>query len=113
MTIKKTPKLLLRGFVAGEFGKNNIVTLKDFDGVVQDVSSYTTKQVISRSDDGRKTITSTATYVTDGSDGQVQWSYGSGDPLDRAGLWEGQVVLTKSGGELRSYVFDMEVDKEL
>ena len=114
MTVKKTPKLLLRGFVAGEFGKTNVVTFKNFSGVAQNVSAYTTsKQVICRSPDGRKTITVTGAYVTDGSDGKLSWSFSSSDPLDRPGLWEGQAVVTKSGGELRSYVFNLEVDKEL
>lgn len=113
MTIKKTPKVLLRGFVAGEFGKTNTITLKDFSGRAQNVSAYTTKQVIFRSPDGKKTITCTGAFATDGSDGMVTWSFSSGAPLDRQGLWESQVVLTASGKELRSYVFDVECDKEL
>ena len=114
MTIKRTPRILLRGFVAGEFGKTNVITLKDFDGAVQNVSAYTTsKQVICRSEDGRKTITATGSYVTDGSDGKLSWSFSSGDPLDRPGLWQLQCVVTKSGGELRSYIADMEVDGEI
>lgn len=113
MTVKRTPYILLRGFVVGEYGKTNAVTLTDFDGTVQDVSSYTTKQVVCRSPDGRKTITSTGAFSTDGSDGIVTWSFSSGDPLDRSGLWEAQAVLTKTGAELRSYPFQLEVMEEL
>ena len=114
MTIKRTPRLLLRGFVAGEYGKRNTITMKSFAGTAQDVSAYTTsKQVICRSPDGRKTITCTGAYTTDGSDGSLYWSFSSSDPLDRQGLWQLQCVVTKSGGELRSYIADMEVDGEL
>ena len=111
MTTTATPRPLIRGFVVGEFGKPNVITLKNFSGVVQDVSSYTTRQVISRSPDGRKTITCEGIFVTNGSDGLLMWSYSSGDPLDRAGIWEGQAVLSKTGGKILSYVFNMEVDK--
>jgi len=113
MTIKKTPKALIRGFVTGEFGKTNTITLKDFSGTVQNVSAYTGKQVIFRSPDGKKTITCTGAFATDGSDGMVTWSMSSGAPFDRPGLWEGQCVLTATNKELRSYVWDSEVDREL
>jgi hypothetical protein len=114
MTIKRTPRLLLRGFVVGEYGKVNTLTLKDFSGNAQDVSTYTTsKQVICRSPDGRKTITATGAYTTNGADGKVYWTFSSSDPLDRAGTWTGQVLLTKSGGKLHTYPFDMEVELEI
>lgn len=113
MTVKKTPRVLIRGFVSGAYGQTHAVTLKDFSGTAQDVSTYTTKQVIFRSPDGKKTITCTGAFASDGSDGIITWSFSSGSPLDRQGIWQGQTVLTATGKELRSYQFDAEVDGEI
>jgi len=110
---KRTPKLLLRGAVVGEYGKDFVVTLKNFDNEEQNVSAYTGVAFYFRSPDGTKTIGCTGSYVTDGSDGRVQWSFSTGDPLDREGIWEGQLKLTQLGQLTRSYVFDLECDKSL
>ena len=47
MAVIKIPEL--KGLVAGEYGKTNSVTLKDFDGTAQDISSYTGLDVVFRS----------------------------------------------------------------
>ncbi len=105
---------LLKGLVQGEWGKVNSVTLKDFDGVVQDVSGYTgTKTIVVVSPDSKKTITCTASFLTDGSDGICIWSFSSGSPLDRAGLWSGEIELNCSSALSKSYPFNIEVEREL
>ncbi len=104
---------LIKGLVVGEFGKVQSVTCEDFDGVAQDISSYTTKQVVLRSPDSKKTITATGSFVTTGTDGEISWSFSSSSPLDREGVWQGQVVLSKTGYKSKSYVFEVEVDKSL
>lgn len=105
---------LLRGLVVGSYGTLNSVTLKDFDGAIQNVSGYTgNKYVTFRSPDAKKTITCTASFFTDGSDGILTWSFSSGSPLDRAGIWESQAELTCSSALAKSYPFDAECMKEL
>jgi len=108
-----TTPIILRGLVVGEYGKTNAVTLKDFAGVVQNVSSYTSLIVVSSSPDGRKKLNSTGAFATDGSDGVVTWEYTTGVFIDRGGLWEGQVKLSKTGELSKTYVFQMEADKGL
>ena len=108
-----TTPIILRGLVVGEYGKTNAVTLKDFAGVVQNVSSYTSLIVISSSPDGKKKLNSTGAFATDGADGVVTWSYTSGVFCDRPGLWLGQAQLSKTGELSKTYCFEMEVDKSL
>ena len=105
---------LLRGNVVNEYGKTQAITIKNFSGVVQNVSSYTgTKNAIFRSPDSKKTIVCTATFLTDGSDGVVVWSFSSSALLDREGTWNGQIELRKTNNLMKSYYFDLEVGKEL
>lgn len=110
---KRTPRLLLRGAVVGEYGKTYVVTLKNFDDEAQNVSAYTSLNLYFRSPDGIKTVNSTGSFVTDGSDAQLQWSFDSDNYLDREGIWEGQAKLEQSGQLSRSYVFDLECDRSL
>ena len=108
-----TTPIILRGLVVGEYGKTNAVTLKDFAGVVQNVSSYTSLIIVSSSPDGKKKLTSTGAFATDGSDGVISFNYTSGIYLDRPGLWEFQVKLSKTGELSKTYVGQIEVDKGL
>lgn len=102
----------LNGIKLGDFGEILVLTMKDKDGTVQDISSFTTRQVIVRTPDKLKTVTRTATFTTDGTDGKLDFSFADGD-IDRPGLWEGQVVLSKTGMERRSDIFDMNVETRL
>jgi len=105
---------LLKGIVVGTWGIINSVTLKDFDGVVQDVSGYTgTKTAVFVSPDSKKTITCTASFFTTGSDGILTWSFSSGSPLDRSGIWEAEMELTCSSALAKSYPFEVDCQKEL
>lgn len=110
---KRTPRLLLRGAVVGEYGKTYVISLKNFEDEAQDVSAYTGLRLHFESPDGRKTITSTGAFVTDGSDALLSWSFDSDAPLDREGIWAGQAELDQVGQKSKSYVFDLEVDRSL
>jgi len=96
---------------AGEVHKNDIgtafrVTVQDGDTVV-DVSGATIKQIIFQKPSGT-TVTQTATFVTDGTDGQIQYVTVSGD-LDEAGKWimQGYVVLAAWQGHSDMYQFEV------
>ena len=112
MTDKKSTPVL-DGLVVGEYGKTHTLTLKDYSGSAQDVSSYTAFSVVFRSPDGTKTVSATGSKTTDGTDGKVSFSFSTGTYLDRDGLWEAQVEMTKTGYKTKSDVFNADVDKTL
>lgn len=102
---------VIRGVATGSFGQTLLITLKDFDGNVQDVSGYdaASSSAIGRSPDGRKTVSSTLTF-NDATNGLVQWTWASGE-IDRPGDWEVQLVLNKASGlsRIKSYIAKMPV----
>jgi hypothetical protein len=76
----------------GDYGTVFEITLQDQDGAAADVSGATTKQIIFRKPGGT-VVTKAADFVTDGTDGKIDYTAASGD-LDTAGDWriEGQVT---------------------
>jgi hypothetical protein len=54
-------------------------------GQVSDISSATTKEMIFQRPDGTA-LTTSASFVTDGTDGKIYYKTVSGD-LDQAGIW--------------------------
>lgn len=66
------------------------ITVMDGDDVV-DISEATTKEIIFRKPDGSK-VTQTADFITDGSDGEIQY-VSVEDDLDQAGAWHIQSYL--------------------
>ena len=103
----------LKGLVVGEYGKSHSLTLKDFEGAAQNVATYTGITVVCRSPEGTKTLALTGSFLTDGTDGVITWSFSTGSFIDRPGIWEGQVELTKTGYKTKSYPFNAEVQKSL
>jgi hypothetical protein len=99
----------ITGVVVGEYGSPLIEQLVDADGVLTDISSYNgTKTLYFRSPDSLKTVTATATFLSDGTDGKVTWSFANGD-IDRPGKWTGQIVLNKTGVVAKSFPITMDV----
>jgi hypothetical protein len=68
-------------------------TVKDGASIV-DISDLDTLQVIFRKPDGT-TLTKTATYVTDGTDGLMKYIIAEGD-IDVAGMWRVQGRVSNS-----------------
>ena len=100
---------IIRGVSVGSYGQTMLITLKDLDGNVQDVSAYNgTNSAIAKSPDNKKTATATVTFNAGGTDGVVLWTWADGD-IDRAGDWSVQVVLNKSGARVKSYIARMPV----
>lgn len=80
----------------GWVGKLRIVQ----DAVVQDISSYTTRQFIFRTPSN--TIkTKTATFDTDGTDGVLKYTVEDG-VIDECGNWRVQARISKTGAVLTS-----------
>lgn len=80
----------------GDIGTAFQVTLYDCDTVV-DVSSATTVEIIFLKPDGTK-VTQTASFVTDGIDGVIQYLSQNGD-LDQSGGWKLQAHIVLPTGE--------------
>lgn len=73
------------------------------DCVAIDISGYTTLNIIFTKPDGTS-VTKTALFVTDGTDGEIYYATVSGD-LDQAGIWriQGEVGIG-SGTSYRSQI---------
>lgn len=81
----------------GDTGVSFQFTVKDQDSVAVDVSGATTKQLKFKKPGGT-TVTQTASFVTDGTDGKIEYISDDGD-LDEAGDWEIQVYVVLASGK--------------
>jgi len=79
------------GIHVGDIGTRFIVTVRDGTSTV-DMSAATVKQLIFVKPNKEK-LTKSPTFVTDGTDGELQYITVEGD-LDRAGTWQLQVYLS-------------------
>lgn len=75
-------------------------TLDPAAQVVLDISSATTTELIFEKPSGA-TLTKTATFTTDGTDGQIEYATISGD-LDEIGTWRIQAYIVLPSGSWRS-----------
>jgi len=102
---------VLTGVVVGEFGQAITQVIVDNTNTIIDVSTFTTRNVKLRSPRSLKTVTISVSFTTDGTDGSVYFTPSDGD-IDRAGLWEGQYVFEKTGVEVHTQKFEMDVEGE-
>lgn len=97
---------------AGEIHKGDIGTilrLTLYDGEsVADVSTATTKQIKLYKPSGT-TVTKTASFYTDGSDGIVQYTTTSVDDLNEVGSWQIQGYVVAPGFTNNSDIHQFEV----
>lgn len=103
------------GITVGQFGDTIQLVVVDVNGQPVDISAYTgTKTVALRDTFTLKTVTYTATFVTDGTDGQFQFTPAAATEIDRAGKWEGQLKLL-IGSTVAAYtvVFEVTVGKKI
>ena len=104
---------VIRDIVVGNYGQTIIVAAKNRDGDTLDLSTYTgTKTLYARSPNGNKVVDAAVSFVTDGSNGQMSFAFASGD-IDQDGTWLGQVKLQKTGADLKSVPFIIEVELTL
>ena len=99
----------------GQYGEVLTLTVVDSTGTAVDISGYDgTKQVLVTSPDGQKTVTWTASFATDGTDGALTITPATGE-IDRAGSWKGQIKMANAGATVRAYskIFTMEVEEVL
>ena len=80
----------------GDVGTIIRITLKDGSTVV-DISATTTKQLIFGKPCGAASVTKTASFYTDGTDGILQYTTESGF-LDTIGIWTVEAYIEFGGG---------------
>lgn len=102
----------LNGLHVGKYGIVVTLTLNDIDtSTAADISGYTTRTVKLKPPSG-VVKEKTASFVTDGSDGEIKFTIESGD-IDAAGRWRLQVVLSNANSQLPSEIVDFSVGREL
>lgn len=88
------------GIHQNDIGTQIKVCIKDCDSVVIDISLASTKQILLKKPSGT-TLTKTANFVTDGTDGLIYYSVESGD-LSEVGTWKIQGIVTIGGNTWHS-----------
>lgn len=81
----------------GSIGVAFRATILDQNDAVVDISAATVKEMIFKKPNG-EVVTQDALFVTDGTDGRMQYVSASGD-LDVVGLWRHQAHIIQSGTE--------------
>jgi hypothetical protein len=94
-----------------DFGTTFQITLTDADGVAVDVSSATTKQILFEKPDGTA-LTKIAAFLTDGTDGIIQWIATAGVLVD-FGLWKIQGRVLAAGFQYSSEKGDFRLGTNL
>jgi hypothetical protein len=102
----------IKGVVVGQYGQAISLTVVDRRGNAVDISTYTTITVSLRDPFTLKTLTYSASFITDGTNGQIQFTPATGD-IDRSGDWEGQISLDKATARALTSVFTVEIQKRL
>lgn len=96
--------------MSGQYGLVLTLTVKE-NGVVKNISTYTTRTLRYRKPDG-STVDVSMSFVTDGSDGQVTYTFPIGT-LDDGGSYTGQLFLSKTDVMLPTSKFTFTVNPSL
>jgi hypothetical protein len=87
------------------------LTIVDQDGIVVDLSNASLKQFIFQKTDGT-ILTGTASFVTNGVDGKIQYSMQDGD-LSVIGTWKYQAFVAVGSSSLYTTIGKFKVLKNL
>lgn len=103
----------IEGITVGQYGDAITLTVVDKNGTAVDVSAYTTSLLVTLRDPHTlKSVACTGSFVTDGTDGKIQFTPAAGD-IDRPGKWEGQIKLEKASAIAITRIFTLEVERKL
>jgi len=94
----------------GDVGTVVELTVKD-NGTVVDISTATALTIKFKKPSGT-TVTQTAVFSTDGTDGKLKYTFQSGD-LDETGTWEFQGNITSPSGSWNTEVSSFSVAKNI
>lgn len=93
-----------------DYGMVGKITIKQ-NGSVLNISTYTTKQFIFLKPSGT-TLTVTADFDTDGSNGILKYTFLAGN-INEAGQWKVQARIAKTGIEISSEAIPFVVKERL
>jgi hypothetical protein len=99
------------GIHEGDIGTQFRVTVQDCNGTAIDISAATTTTIIFKKPDG-STLSKAASFVTDGSDGLIQYTSASGD-LNTVGSWKIQSFVVTPSGQWHSEFESFKVHRNL
>jgi hypothetical protein len=99
----------LLGVIVDNFGQTIELTVVDIDTeAAVDISTYTTKQIQFK-DPGGTVTTKTAAFVTDGTDGKIDYDL-EDELIDTDGTWKVRAKLSAVAGVLHSKWIEMPVE---
>ena len=101
---------LTEGIRVGDYGTRVEVVLQQ-NGSVADISSATTREILFEKPDG-SSITKSATFTTDGTDGKIYYDIESG-VLDLPGIWRVQGRIATGAGSWKSSIGSFSVDRNI
>jgi baseplate upper protein BppU len=103
----------ITGLVVGQYGTALQFTIVDANGSAVDISSYATaKTAYLRSPYDNKLVTHDATFVTDGTNGQIKFTPATGE-IDRPGLWTLQFKLATASAVVYTSIASVLVERAL
>lgn len=100
----------MTGIHLNDVGTRFVVTILD-EGSIVDISGATTKDIIFLKPDGT-TLTKAANFVTDGTDGKIDYFTIAGD-LSIIGVWSIQSQVVLGSGTWNSDIETFEVFKNI
>ena len=95
----------------GDTGTNIILTIKNQDDTVIDVSTATTHEIKMRRAAGTK-VTKTSSFTTDGTDGKIQFTSLATDFSVR-GVYKFQAHIVDGGADYHTTIYEQEVFETL
>lgn len=95
----------------GDVGTAFLVTIKDENSNIVDISTATTKQFYFKKPDGT-TVTKSASLFTDGTDGKMVY-YTISNDLNISGKWTLQAHIVTTTTDFKTDVYNFIVDKNI
>jgi hypothetical protein len=99
------------GIHTGDIGTQFRVTVQDCNSTAIDLSTASSKSIIFKKPNGTS-LTKSASFLTDGSDGIITYTSES-DDLDTVGSWKIQAHVVFPSGEWRSEFKSFKVHRNL
>jgi len=95
-----------------DYGNDIILTFTDEDGNALDISDASSVNLVVGDLDGSTFITKSMSFVSDGSDGQVKFSFNSGD-ITVSGYYDAVIQVNYSDGRRSSKPFTIQFVPDL
>ena len=97
--------------VVGDIGTVYEITVKDSTGAIVDISSATVTKKIKFEKPDQTTMDKNASFVTDGTDGKLKYTFIIGD-IDQSGTWKAQGYVELSSGNWTTTCSTFEVSQK-